>query len=59
MNEPWFLHCDASGGGVGASIWLYDSEGRERPVTYTGQKLTPTKRAWSIIEREAYAAVWA
>ena len=40
-------------------IQQYDSEVCERPVAYASQKLTPTQRAWSTIEREAYAAIWA
>ena len=59
MYKPWFLQFDASGVGVGACIGQYDSVGRERPVAYAGQKLIPTQRAWSTIEREAYAAIWA
>ena len=59
MNKLWFLQCNASGVGVSACIGQYDSKGRERPVVYANQKLTPTQRAWSIIGREAYAAIWA
>ena len=59
VNKPWFLQFDASGVGVGASIGQHDSEGRERPATYASQKLTLTQLAWSSIEREAYAAIWA
>ena len=59
MNKPWFLQCDPSGGGVGACIGQYDNEGRERPVAYASQKLTPTQHAWATIKREAYAAILA
>ena len=57
VNKQWFLQCDASGVGVGACIEQYDSEGRERPVPYASLKLTPTQRACSTIEREAYDAI--
>ena len=59
MNKPWFLQCDISGDGFGACLGQYNSEGRERPVAYASQKLIPTQRAWSTIEREANAAIWA
>ena len=59
VNKPWFLQCDASGVGVGACIGQYDSGGPERPVAYASQNRTPTQRAWSTIEREASAAIWA
>ena len=29
VDKPWFLQCDASGGGDGAGIGQCDSEGRE------------------------------
>ena len=35
------------------------SDGQEHPVAYASQKLTPTPSAWSTIEREAYAVIWA
>ena len=59
VNKPWFLQCNTSGVGVGACIDQYDSEGRERSVTYASQKLNPTQHTWSTIEREAYSAIWA
>jgi len=31
----------------------------ERPVAFCSQKLTPTQCAWSVIEREAYAVIFA
>jgi hypothetical protein len=31
----------------------------EHPIAFASQKLTPTQRAWSTVEREAYAIVWA
>ena len=40
-------------------VGQWDSGGNERPVAYASAKLTTTQRAWSTIEREAYAAIWA
>jgi hypothetical protein len=31
----------------------------ERPVAFCSQKLSPTQSAWSTIEREAYAVIYA
>ena len=33
--------------------------GGEHPVAYASQKLTPTQCNWAVIEREAYAVIWA
>ena len=30
-----------------------------RPIAFASQKLTATQKAWSTIEKEAYAAIWA
>jgi len=30
-----------------------------RPIAFASQKLTTTQKAWSTIEKEAYAAIWA
>ena len=31
----------------------------DKPVAFASQKLTPTQKAWSAIEKEAYASIWA
>ena len=44
---------------MAACVVQWDSGGNERPLAYACAKLTTTKRAWSTIEREAYAVIWA
>lgn len=59
VMKPWFMHTDASGVAVAACIGQYDEHGNEKPVAYCSSKLTCTQMAWSTIEREAYAVIWA
>ena len=36
-----------------------EDQTHEKPVAFISAKLTPTQRAWSTVEKEAYAAIWA
>jgi hypothetical protein len=36
-----------------------DDSGSERPVAYASAKLTDVQRRWSVIEKEAYAVIFA
>ena len=53
------LQTAASGVAVAACVGQWNSGGNERPVAYASSKLTTTQRAWSTIEREVYAVIWA
>jgi len=33
--------------------------GTEQPVAFASNKLNQTQRYWTVIEKEAYAAIWA
>jgi len=59
IGHPFVLHTDASGVAVGATLGQLDEEGVEQPLAFASQKLTETQCAWSTIEREAYAIIWA
>ena len=59
VGHPFVLHTDASGRAVGATLGQKDEKGVEQPLAFASQKLTPTQAAWSTIEREAYAVIWA
>jgi len=59
FGKPFVLHSDASGFALGATLGQTDEQGCERPLAFASQKLTQTQSAWSTIEREAYAIVWA
>jgi hypothetical protein len=64
VSKPFSLYvdsCDYAVGGVltqshvaGANL-----EHRDYPVAFASAKLSPTQQRWAIIEKEAYAALWA
>ena len=58
-NEPFHIQCDASEYAVGACVTQLDSSGEERPIAFASSKLSDTQRRWSILEKEAYAVVYA
>ena len=64
VSKPFSLYvdsCDYAVGGIltqshvaGANL-----EHRDYPVAFASAKLSPTQQRWAIIEKEAYAALWA
>ena len=58
-GKPFLWYTDASEIAVGCQLAQYDDEGNEHPVAYASSKLNATQRNWAVIEREAYAVVWA
>ena len=58
MNQPYILYTDASDVAVGATLIREDEEG-EHVVYYLSSALTPTQSRWPIIEREAWAIIFA
>ena len=58
-KQPFSLFVDASDDSVAGVLTQSDTQGKLKPVAFASSKLTNTQRAWAIIEREAYAAVWA
>ena len=58
-DRPFNLYTDASAVMVGCQLTQYDDSEVEHPVAFASHKLTATQCAWSVIEREAYAVVWA
>ena len=58
-GRPFSLYNDASAVMVGCQLAQCDDSAVEHPVAFASQKLTATQCAWSVIEREAYAIVWA
>ena len=67
IGKLFIMRTDASGIAVAACLnqlendeVVVDEKGTgERPVAFCSQKLTPTQCAWSVIEREAYAVIFA
>ena len=59
FGEPFCLYTDASQFAVGCCLAQSDDRGIEFPVAYASQRLTSTQNAWSTVEKEAYAVIWA
>jgi len=58
-GKPFQLYTDASDTSVACQLAQCDELGDEHPVAYASSKLTVTQCNWAVIEREAYAIVWA
>ena len=58
-SKPYILYTDASDYAVGAILCQEDEEGYERPIQYISQQLSPTQRKYAVIEKEAFAVVFA
>lgn len=50
---------DSSDFAVRCTITQFHCNNHEKPVAFDSCKLTPYQRNWSVIEKEAYACVWA
>jgi len=59
FTKPFTIHVDATNFTVAGALTQQDKDGKERPIAFASLKLNPTQRAWSTIEKEAYAAIWA
>ena len=54
----YILRTDASDKGIGA-VLMQESEGQNFPICYASKKLLAREQAYSVIERECLALVWA
>ena len=64
VSKPFCLYVDACEYAIGAvltqSVDLGEGQGcRDYPVAFGSAKLSLTQQRWAIIEKEAYAALWA
>ena len=59
MSKSFNVTVDASNYAVAGVLSQFDDEGHDRPIAFASQKLTPTEQAWSTVEKEAYAVIWA
>ena len=57
-RKPFVLATDASDIGIGA-VLMQERDNMNHPVCYASRKLLPRERAFSVIERECLALVWA
>ena len=58
FTKTFIVQTDASETGIGASL-MQEHDGQKFPVAYASKKLLPRERAYSVIERECLALVWA
>ena len=59
IGQPYLLHTDASGSSVAAALGQRLDGKTERPIAFASQKLSGSQLGWAIIEKEAYAIIWA
>ena len=58
-SQPFTIHCDASEHTVAGVLSQPDEEGKENPIAFYSIKLNKQQRNWSVVEKEAYAALLA
>ena len=56
-KQPFNIYSDASDLAAGGVLSQTDDEGNERPIAFYSKKFNETQRAWSTIEREAFAVL--
>ena len=58
-DRPFLVQCDASDYAVGCCLAQLDDAGHERPLAFASAKFDDTQRRWSVLEKKAYAIVYA
>ena len=58
-KKPFNLYVDASNYAAAAVLTQHIGDKVDKPVAFASVKLTPTKRNWSTVEKEAFASIWA
>ena len=58
FGKPFIVQTDASDRGIGASL-MQEHEGQKFPVAFGSKNLLERERAYSVIEKECLALVWA
>jgi len=59
ITKSLAIHVDASEYAVAATLTMPAEDSTQKPIAFISAKLTSAQKAWSTIEKEAYAAVWA
>ena len=54
FSLPFYIHCDASGKGIGGVLSQYVN-GAYRPIAFCSKRLLPHQQHWSPAQLEAYA----
>lgn len=58
LAKMFILRSDASENGIGA-VLLQEHSGEKFPVAYVSKKLTKCQKAYSVMEKECLAIIWA
>ena len=56
---PYIIRCDASDIGVGATLSQIGEDKNEHPIAFASAKLNETMKRYSVLEREAFAVLFA
>jgi len=59
IGSPYVLHTDANSSTVAATLGQMHEGKVEHPIAFASQKLSGSQLGWTIIEKEAYAIIWA
>ena len=59
LDRPYKLYTDACDYAIGGILVQEDDQGIEKVIQYISHALPATQRKWAVVEKEAYAVVYA